>query len=180
MAYDKAFDEFSYLSEELQLEAIREAELRVQAQLTAATAADQRAMAWAGFLITIAVAATGGALSLVVSGGHYSLAGVAFLFAVNIMAAGISAMDSVRPSDFCFPGNEPANWLPANWDFYPGPSKDVAQARREQASALQNQIKENARWAKESGNKLKRSMDILLFAVMFWAAVLIPVVLFLL
>lgn len=178
MAYDKQFDDLSNLSCDLQLEVIREAELRLEAQLVAANASDQRAMAWAGFLITVGVAAVGGAISLLISKQHLLLAADAAGFAIHVMIAGARAISAVRPAEFCFPGNLPENWLPKNWNVAPAGSDDWNGARREQASDLNNRIKENAKWAKETGLYLKYSIDILQHALIIWSMVTLFIVSF--
>ena len=58
------FETFSDLPDELQLEALREGEMLLQAQLTVATAADQRALTWGGLLLTGASATLGGAFAM--------------------------------------------------------------------------------------------------------------------
>lgn len=60
----KSFDTFSDLPIALQQEALREGERLLDAQFTAAIAADQRALTWAGFLIAAATAALGGGVAL--------------------------------------------------------------------------------------------------------------------
>ncbi|RYG37096.1 MAG: hypothetical protein EON93_04145 [Burkholderiales bacterium] len=169
MAYDKRFDQVRSLPRAIQDEIIREGEAHLDAQLQSANASDQRAMAWAGFLITIATAAVGGAFALLLTKQHDAIAGVAFGFAVSTIASAIFAMNAVRPSKFCFPGNSPENWLPENWTDPPVPESAMSQARAEQASALNNRIAENRKWADSTGRYLRLSMDFSIASVCFWA-----------
>lgn len=148
-------------------EVVREGETRIAAQLAVATAADQRAMAWGGFVIAIATAAIGGAASLLISGKHLAFALIAILFSGWMFVAAWMIVDAVRPKAYFFPGNVPENWLKENWLSYPTGPYDLHQARVEQATCLNNGIDDNARDAETHANALRRSMDHVLLAIAF-------------
>lgn len=63
------FDSFTDLPERLQVEALREGEMLLQAQLTIASAADQRGLTWGGLLLTGATAAIGAGVALLFKKG---------------------------------------------------------------------------------------------------------------
>lgn len=151
-------------------EVVREGERRLDAQLATANAADQRAMAWAALLVTVAAAVLGGSAALLVTGKNLLLAatgvGVALMLGVAIM----KAIDVVRPKNFDFPGNQPRNWLPENWQCHgTGQECDMRQALLEQAATLDAQIADNAALAAEAGSQLRISMDLALYAVVLGA-----------
>ena len=87
------------------------ADLRLQAQLAAAVAADQRALVFAGFLVA-ASAALGGAAATVLTGSsldHY-LGKVAFVAACGMLAAMACALVAARPARWYFAGAQPSDW----------------------------------------------------------------------
>jgi hypothetical protein len=162
------------LSADVLGEVVREAEIRVDAQLQAAIASDQRALAWSGFLITITLASMGAATALFQAGQMPSLALVVFAFAVLAAGCALVAMDAVRPSKFCFPGNLPSNWLPDEW-ITEG-SFDLGHARYEQALALDEMIQKNANWAERAANRLRLSMDLTATALILCGVLALVVV----
>ncbi|HEY0313421.1 MAG TPA: hypothetical protein VGC56_13100 [Allosphingosinicella sp.] len=167
MARGKDLSDLRKLDAEVLAELIREGETRIAAQLAVATAADQRSMTWAGFLIAVATAAIGGGASLLISGKHLAFALVAIVFSGWIFAAAWMIVDAVRPKHYFFPGNIPENWLPENWLAYPKGPFDLKEARVEQATCLNNGIDDNAEAAETHANALKRSMDHALLAIAF-------------
>lgn len=147
-------------------EVVREAERMLDAQLTTANAADQRAMAWAALITSGAVAILGGSAALLVTGKSLAVAGVGVIVAMIMGFAILKASDVVRPKDWHFPGNMPSNWAPDQWQCYgEGISCDLHQAMLEQASLLDEQIRENVDAARRSGEMLKLSMDLAIFAI---------------
>jgi hypothetical protein len=150
-------------------EVIREGEARLAAQLAIATAADQRAMTWAGFLIAVATAALGGAASLIMSGKHLVFALIALTFSLWMLKAAWIIIDAVRPRKFFLPGNFPENWLRSNWSSHPDGRYDLDEARVEQATGLNNGIHDNAEDAEAYAAALRRSMDQALLALCFSA-----------
>lgn len=147
------------LNDDVLAEVVREGEARLLAQFSAATASDQRGMAWAGFMIASAAASLAGAAGLISKNEHVFLASVAFFASIGLLIATAFAAQAVRPTKFCFPGNEPVNWLPENWMGHGKFPYDLRHARIEQAVALQNQIAANSRWADSAGKALERSLD---------------------
>ena len=87
------------------------ADLRLQGQLAAAVAADQRALVFAGFLVA-ASAALGGAAATVLTGtalDHY-LGKLAFFAAGGMLVAMTFALVAARPTRWFFAGAQPADW----------------------------------------------------------------------
>src|SRR3546814_4971368 len=107
MSEIKSFDELRQLPECVLFEVVREAELLIQAQLTCAIAADQRALTFAGFLITAATAAFGGGVALAMTDHRIAITALAVLYAGGLSYAAYLASESARPNLFCFPGNYP-------------------------------------------------------------------------
>jgi len=168
---DNRLRKLQTLPDDVLAEVIREGEMRLLGQFQAAAASDQRALTWSGLLITIAIAAIGAAATLYVSGRYYLLTLVSLLFSSMISIAAFMAIDCVRPKGFHFPGNLPENWLPEEWQGFPGIKHDLRQARLEQSVCLNQAIKQNAALAEQSGSRLRRSMDIALFSILFAAIV---------
>lgn len=166
MAIRNDFEALRSFDREVLDEIVREAEMRLQAQFAAAAASDQRGMAWAGFMIASATAALAAAASLAIAGDHKILAITTLAFSALILAATFLAAKSVRPGKFCFPGNEPENWLPQHWHGHGTITLDMKQARLEQAHALQGQIRDNVEWADKAGKLLEYSMDVAMGAVL--------------
>lgn len=159
-------DSLNQLDDEVLREVVREAERTLDAQLTTATAADQRAMAWAAMLVTGAVALTGASAALLVSGKNLLLAGIGVFISFLLGIALLKAIDTFRPKEWHYPGNRPANWLPANWQCDgSGTPCNIRQARLEQAVSLDEQIVENANAADAAGRELKLSMDLAVYTI---------------
>lgn len=171
MAIRNDFEALRSFDQDVLDEIVREAELYLQAQFAAASASDQRGMAWAGFMIASATAALAAAASLVVSGGHLILAATSLGAAAMLLLSTFLAAKAVRPDKFCFPGNRPANWLPENWHGHGVVKLDIKQARLEQAHTLQKQICDNVEWAEKAGKLLHHSMDVAMSAILLAGAV---------
>lgn len=161
-------DSLQKLDDDVLREVVREAERRLDAQLATANAGDQRAMAWAAILVTGAVAITGASAALLVGGKSLLLAAVGIFVSGLLGAAILNAIDVFRPKDWHFPGNSPANWVPELWQCHgTGTPCDLRQASIEQARSLDEQIRDNAKFAQEAGEKLKHSMNLACGAVLF-------------
>lgn len=159
-------DSLNQLDDDVLQEVVREAERRLDAQLATATAADQRAMAWAAMLVTGAVAITGASAALLVGGTNLLLAGIGVVVSFLLGIALFKAIDAFRPKGWNFPGNRPENWLPEHWQCSgTGLACNIRQARLEQAASLDEQIIDNAEAAEASARDLKLSMDLAVFAV---------------
>jgi hypothetical protein len=89
-------------------EIIREAEARLEAQLTAAVAADQRAMTFAGLMLAAAGAMIGAALGASPDG---PLTASVFVTALGLFISAVLAVLAARPVVWNFVGNTPASWL---------------------------------------------------------------------
>jgi hypothetical protein len=124
-------------------------------------------MTWAGFLIAATIAALGGAASLLMSGKNPEFAWIAVALSAGTFKATLTAVDAVRPRKFALPGNLPENWLPENWMSYPDGPFDLQQARVEQATCLNNGIRDNARDAETSGEALRNSINTAVLSVAF-------------
>ena len=87
------------------------ADQRVQAQLDAAIAADQRALVFAG-LVAIAAAAFGGAAASALTDNPPELfmGRLALLAAAGMLGAMFCAIVAARPVKWFFAGSQPANW----------------------------------------------------------------------
>lgn len=158
MSYDNRVAEISSFPIEVLDEVVREGEAMLAAQLTVATAADQRAMTFAGLLIAAATAATGGVIALMLGDKPaWWVVLIGTLYAAAAIAAAGFAIWSAKPARFSFPGNEPALWHPDLWQVGASGPHSKKQARVEQAVNLQSQIKKNkvilarnARWMRRA------------------------------
>lgn len=162
----KPFDEFGKLPAELQLEAIREGEERLRAQLAVASAADSRALTWGGLLVAATTGSLAGGIALIgKSDPDYLLAALALGFSSAILTACWKALTTVQPKKFCLPGNRPDHWLPANWECVGSARRKLAQARREQAEALASHIEANAAMAKSRAKEMRSSFQIVRWTI---------------
>ncbi len=168
MGRGKNLDRLRELDLEVLAEVVREGEQLLAAQFAAATAADQRALAWAGFVMTIAVASIGASASLALGGKEPALSVITGLLGVLMAISGLQAIRSVRPKMFSLPGNRPENWLPIEWEA--GRDRDLRQARVEQSRSLNGQIDDNALAAKQAAALMHTSMDLAICGV-FLAAI---------
>ena len=173
------FEAISSLDESVQQEIIREAEMRLDAQLTVATAADQRALTFGGFLIATATAALGGGIALLTKDKpDFGLAAVAVGFACPILYASWEAIRTTMPKLFCLPGNRPGLWLPDQWESHGIHPPTLPRARIEQAKHLDNAIKQNADGAKTLARHMHRAFYVTLGSVVLAALALFGVMLF--
>lgn len=164
MGRGKNLDGLRSLEECVLAEVIREGEQMMAAQLATATAADQRALTWAGFIITLAVASFGASATFATSAGRMPLAIITGLLGILLSVSAYHAVLSVRPSKFALPGNRPENWLPSEWEQGIRPS--LKQARIEQARCLNNQIDDNAAAAAKAAKLMHISIDLTSLAVL--------------
>lgn len=163
---DRTFDTFGELPEQLQIEALREAELRIQAQLSVAAAADQRALSWGGFLITASIAVLGSGFALFLgSNKHLGLAALALIIGSSLLGAASLALWSVRPGLFCLPGNRPGLWLPHQWDCKGSERRKIIQSRIDQAVQLDKHITENAKIAQRRAFLMLASYNVATFGI---------------
>lgn len=155
------------LSQTVLDEVIREGEDRLQAQFDAANSGDKRGMSWIGFLAALITASLGAAISLLNAKQDYWLASIAIVFAAMLLKASISAIKSVTPELFSFPGNEPKNWFPDQWHEENSKRRGIKTARIEQALVLQNKISDNIETARVNALYLRYSIEDTFFSIVF-------------
>lgn len=153
------FDAFSDLPAPLQLEAIREGEERLRAQLEVATAADARALNVTAMLIAAIAASLGaGVAFLTRDAPDYMAALLGFALSALLGRAVATASGAIAPDVFHLPGNSPSHWLPGNWDTSGTERMVIERARREQAAELASAIAENGAQADERAKCVKESL----------------------
>lgn len=129
-------------------EVMREAEVHLNAQLTAAIAADARANRFASYLAAAGAVAIGASYSLhTASNPHHLLTALAALVGVALLSAAALALHSARPIDFEFAGNQPSMWAA---DVEAG--KSLHASMSEMCAAYDEMIKSN-RSAMEKNSK---------------------------
>lgn len=150
MASDNQYNALRTLDDEVLKEAVREGEVRLQAQLQTATAADQRALTLAGFQITSGTASLAGGVALMTAAQpNRLLASIALIFAVAVLVSSGIALWAVVPRKFKTPGNQPLNWRRDRWRWQ-DKGFDIKAARIEQIACLEEAIEANRkhfRWA---------------------------------
>jgi hypothetical protein len=135
-------------------EILRQAETYLQAQLTAAIAADQRAMTLAGYLATsIAVLLGASGALLLATPPNWLLALTGFLVAGLFLRAMRMAIKAGEPSDFEFPGNTPGSWV---CDISEKKSLEVSLS--EQCAHYHEMSEANRIFMKENGNRLREAI----------------------
>lgn len=170
------FDTFSELPSQLQIEAIREGEARLQSQLEVATAADSRALTWGGLLVAAVTGSLGAGLALLgKSHPDYLLSAIALALATAFLVASQKVLATVDPQKFHLPGNTPAHWPPSEWGCNGTDNRKIAQARVEQAEALSNAIESNAVAANRNAEKMRASFGIVRVATATAALALLVV-----
>ncbi|WP_426692747.1 hypothetical protein ACMC5O_001848 [Sphingomonas sediminicola] len=143
---------------ELQVEALREGEKMLELQLTVANAADARALAWSGFLLTGGTASLGGGIALFnKSPADIWLGYVAILFGLQLLIAAWLSLSTVAPKRFCLPGNQPSSWLPENWECVGDDPAKIRRSRIDQARDIDNSIVKNMAAAETNAKRMHRS-----------------------
>lgn len=137
------------------------AEVRLQAQLTTALAADQRAMVFAG-LLAAAAAAVGGAAGVALTGDtpRRALGVIAICVDFGLLVSLFLAIYAARPSRWCFPGS-----IPRSWSADLNSRRDLADALREYCDDLSDRIGDNNRLMKINGSVLMCSTIFALFSL---------------
>jgi hypothetical protein len=157
-------DPNSYKSKDVELlrGIVASAEKRLEAQLTAALAADQRALVLAGFLITVIVALIGASAALLLTGhGHLGLATTALVCAVLFLVALGLTVFAARPAEWNYPGTRPELWR-----------KDIAAKKDEDlrlaelCADLQRKIGENAGLMSRNGALIVMALSIVGMALL--------------
>jgi hypothetical protein len=135
-------------------EIIRQAELRIEAQLTAALAADQRAMTFAGLLF---------AGIAVLLGAEFRASTCSlpidpvFVIAIGFTLAAACACWSAKPSPWHFAGNFPASW---NEDV--AAEMTLEESRKEMAANFQELLELNEAQLHRSASWMRASMVVAL------------------
>lgn len=156
------FESFSTLPIELQIEALREGEVRLQAQLEIANAADQRALSWTNLILVTSTASLGGLFALINSQNpNYFLIVIAAVFSTGASFSAWVAITTIQPELFCLPGNMPGSWRPEEWACKGSERKKIEASRREQAEQINSHILENADQAKRRALRIKLSFKII-------------------
>ena len=173
MDYSSRIHELRKFDKPILDEVVREGEMMLAAQLAMATAADQRALTFSGFLIATGTAALGGTAAMILSTSpSWGLVLLGGGYAVGLIAAAGLAIWSAKPGLFSIVGNEPASWHPAQWRIGPAGPFSPKQARIEQAENLQSQLSSNAEDLKRNGRYMTLAVS-LAFAATVIAALLL-------
>lgn len=161
------FEPFLKFNQDVLLEIIREGELRLNAQIATATAADQRALSIAGFQVASLTALVGGMAALLLSKApNIFVVGVGFFQIAAFLLAAANSIASARPQLFSFPGNKPENWFASDWNFQnlTEATATIEKARVEQIYCLNQAISKNTDTMEDSARSMKLSID-----MMFWS-----------
>ena len=158
------FEEFRHYDQEILREIIRDGESEMKARLETANAADRRALTLVGFQLTIAVAMTSAAYSLVAQGQpDIELAILAIGVVAGMIAAAFSGLQSVSPSLFCFPGNDPKNWHYEQWNYKldSWKSATLRHALAEQCFTLHTGLRDNKAAMELAAQRTKFSLYVM-------------------
>lgn len=163
--------DYEQIKPEMAREALRQAELFLQSQLDAAIAADQRATQFAGFCITVTIAAIGGALALTLTENTpWPLVCAGLAIGAIMALATFFCVYAARPSAFFFPGNQPESWIEEEVLMSPESEVLIGQAEHCGSNILFNEAVID-----ESHNYLKHAMFLAAFspvvAAIIWLAV---------
>lgn len=177
MTVGNRYDDLRNLSRDVLDEVVREGELRLEAQLQIATAADQRALTFAGFQITAGTASLAGGVALMTAQSpDYLLALIALIFALAILIAAGITLWTVVPRKFKTPGNQPLNWAKSAWRWS-DKGFDMKAARVEQAACLEESIDANQTHFKWAAETMHVSFYVTVIAATVSAIVLLAVLL---
>jgi hypothetical protein len=141
--------DYTAATDKMLAEIVREAEARLQAQLTAAIAADQRAMTFAGLMVAAAAAMIGAALGVSREADVTLPTIVTGLF---LFAAAVLAVVAARPVAWDFTGNTPSAWVKsiADGDSLHTALSDMASFYAEMIEANEIAIANAAYWIRLS------------------------------
>lgn len=137
----------------LLMEVLREAESRLQAQLSSALAADMRAITFLGFLAAVTVATFGAGMAAMDK--SFPIAVIAIFTGSGFGISCFYAFEAARPVDFQFVGNVPSSW---RRDIEASIALDDALA--EQIAHYDEMLKDNRKAMEESASHLERSANI--------------------
>jgi CHASE3 domain sensor protein len=141
--------DYSAASVEVLGEIVRQAEARLQAQLTAAVAADQRAMTFAGLMLAAAAAMIGAVLG---ASPEATITAPIFVTALGLFASAIFAIIAARPVGWDFVGNSPRSWVSSVAEGQPlqAALADMADFYAEMIEENENAIARAAFWIRVS------------------------------
>jgi hypothetical protein len=145
-----------YTTDDLDLlkEIVALSEKRLEAQLSAALAADQRALVFAGFLVTSIIALLGGGTALLLKAPADLFLGWTALVTAAVLAASLGlTVFSARPVTWAYPGTSPEIW---KGDI--AGKKGEAARLAERAADCENKIVENERHMSTNGRRLSRAL----------------------
>jgi hypothetical protein len=151
------------LDDKVLQEVVREGELKLQAQLSIAASADQRALTIIGFQSTILAAVIAGSTALALSSKpDNALVLIGYFFATALLVAAFLALHSIKPKSFTYPGNRPGCWLPDLWlrpESEPD-ARNIRSARVEQCICLENAICANQLDIEYAAKRVKWSLNL--------------------
>jgi hypothetical protein len=102
---------FANADKETLTELMRQAEVQLSAQLTAAIAADQRAMSFVSLMAASTVVLVGGGIALITADKpNMGLSWVAMIVACCFLASMLLAIWSARSIKWLYAGSQPENW----------------------------------------------------------------------
>lgn len=167
--------DYSSAHDDLLKEIIRQAEIKLQAQLQAAIAADHRALGVAAAMATIVALIMGGTVALFQApGAPECLAWVGTVVSVTLLVAVVLAVLSARSIGFYFPGSEPSAWEEDVREEH-----TLKQSLGDMASHYDQMIRNNAREMKRAGHIFNASLIVagldLLGGIIYVAQILTPV-----
>lgn len=137
-------------------EIVRQAEARLDAQLTSAIAADQRAMTFAGLLFAGAAALGAFAPSSAANSDSIAL----LLVGIGLAIGGAFATASARPAAWEYVGNVPSGWL---GDIQSG--KSLKDSKAEMAAFYDEMIAVNETSIGSAGRFMRTAMRIAFVSV---------------
>lgn len=151
-------DPKSYKSDDPALlrEIVGSAETRLQAQLTVALAADQRALVLGSFLSAAIVALVSGSVALWISEERQTFLSLIALFcAVGFLIALFLTTYVARPVEWNYPGTRPESWMNDIAE-----SKSEALRLSELCADLQRKTAENAAIMRKNGKAIRWALRI--------------------
>lgn len=129
-------------------------EARLQAQLTVAIAADQRAMVLCGLLVpTIAALIAGGVALFLATGGDVTVARLAFVAAIGLFVSLVLAIIAAQPSGWYLPGYKPSAFIS---DIASG--KDERMRWAEMAASIDQSASDNSRHLDRGGKLIMAAL----------------------